>query len=190
MFQLHRGFHFSRVSYYFILYYVNKKRQLEVIYYGYQILCQKRKLHYQVVLAFTCLRSKKYGTIPECREYDIFRARSGDKKVASPDKLTRRYAFSILATRVPRSALPCPLYRDVNLARTPRPVHRKPVPLSLPSPPSPCRNQRRSFALLRWNATLFRPDRETITPAWRVYAEPSGDTPFNSGMHPPVIFSI
>lgn len=43
----------------------------------------------------------------------------------------RRRAFSVLAARVPRSALPCSLYLDVSLARTPRPVHRKPVPLSL-----------------------------------------------------------
>lgn len=49
-------------------------------------------------------------------------------RVAKP--AMRRTHFPSLPVRVPRCALLCSFYRGVNLARTPRPVHRKPVPLS------------------------------------------------------------
>lgn len=73
-------------------------------------IISEKEVYYQVVLAFTYLRNKKYGTIAKCREYNIFCACFDEgKKVASSGKQTRRHAFSILAVSIPRSALPCPL---------------------------------------------------------------------------------
>lgn len=152
----------------------------------------RRGSHYQIVLAFICLRNKKNTEWSRSASSMTFSTPVPATRKPASGKLTRRHAH-FPSLRVPRFALPCPLYLDVNLARTPRPVHRK--TRSSRAPVSPQLTAQFRATSVECDAIPSRPRDDYTAPAWhgvawRVYAKPSGDAPFNSGTHPQLFCPI